>query len=193
MTAPVRTQRMAIDPGAVFVARAEARALLWASGEIDLHTAIDELWADAVRDGLVAKLGVDEVQRLLSDAFAPVRDDLPRADTDETNVPDENNTSTVEDSTFAAACRKADEKQFRKPRDPRIERARTLMDDDVSHERAWREFGTRAPGDVPIATLYTAEFLVQQNDPQRFKAWLARHSHAERQAIRKHLSKRDRS
>jgi hypothetical protein len=43
-----------IDAVAVFIARAEARALLWAAGEIDLHTAVDELWADAVRDGTTA-------------------------------------------------------------------------------------------------------------------------------------------
>jgi hypothetical protein len=85
MTAPVHQQAIRIDPVAVFVARAEARALLWAAGEIDLHTAVDELWADAERDGLVAKLGIDKMQRLLADAFAPERD-LPRhADV----VPDE--------------------------------------------------------------------------------------------------------
>jgi hypothetical protein len=73
MTAPLRQQGIRIDPLAVFVARAEARAMLWAAGELDLHTAVDELWAAAVRDGLVGKLGADRVQQLLADSFAAVR------------------------------------------------------------------------------------------------------------------------
>jgi hypothetical protein len=54
----------------VFAERCKARALLWQAGEIDLHTAVDELQAAAVRYGLVAKLGQDEVQRLMADAFS---------------------------------------------------------------------------------------------------------------------------
>jgi hypothetical protein len=79
MTAAAARASPAARPSAlaVFIARAEARAILWAAGEISLHDAVDQLWADAVRDGLVAKLGPDEVQRLLADAFAPQRDDLP--------------------------------------------------------------------------------------------------------------------
>jgi hypothetical protein len=82
------------DPIAVFTARAAARAMLWTAGELTLHTAVDELWAAAVRDGLVAKLGADEVQRLLADAFAPERDDLdpddvsPERDDPDDLVPD---------------------------------------------------------------------------------------------------------
>ena len=52
----------------VFIARAEARALLWQCGEMDLHEAVDELQAAAVRDGLVTELGQDEVQRLIAEA-----------------------------------------------------------------------------------------------------------------------------
>jgi len=53
---------------------------------------------------------------------------------------------------------------------------------------------TRRVADVPTATLRAAEYLVQQKDPARFKAWLAKHSRAERAAIRKYLqSKRGRS
>lgn|SRR5262245_14560764 len=61
---------------AVFVARAEARAMLWRAGELDLHDAVDELQAAAVRDGLVAELGQDRVQDIMVAAFAPVRDGL---------------------------------------------------------------------------------------------------------------------
>ena len=86
MTAPLRQQQIRIDPVAVFIARVEARAMLWAAGEMTLHDAIDELWADAVCNGLVAQLGVDKAQELLGTAFAPVRDDLP---CHEDAVPDE--------------------------------------------------------------------------------------------------------
>jgi hypothetical protein len=66
--------RGATGPSAVevFVARAEARALLWQAGEFDLHEAVDKLQADAERDGLVAAIGQDEVQRLMAEAFEAV-------------------------------------------------------------------------------------------------------------------------
>ena len=57
----------------VFTARAEARALLWQAGEFDLHDAVDELQAAAERDGLLAKLGQDAVQKIISKAFGVVR------------------------------------------------------------------------------------------------------------------------
>jgi len=62
---------------AVFVARAEARALLWQAGEFDLHQAVDELQAAAERDGLVTLLGQDPVQRIITEAFRKVREDAP--------------------------------------------------------------------------------------------------------------------
>jgi hypothetical protein len=58
---------------AVFVARAEARAILWAACEMDLHGAVDGLQEDAEESGLVAGLGQDAVQRILADAFGSVR------------------------------------------------------------------------------------------------------------------------
>ena len=67
-------QGIAIDPVAVFIARAEACALLYAAGEFDLHTAVDVLQADAERAGLVASIGQDEVQRIIAEAFAAVGD-----------------------------------------------------------------------------------------------------------------------
>ena len=58
---------------AVLVARAEARALLWQAGGLDLRAAVDELQAAAVRDGLVAELGQDTIQAIMAKAFARVR------------------------------------------------------------------------------------------------------------------------
>jgi hypothetical protein len=59
----------ALDPIEVFRARAEARALLWKVGALDLFEAVDKLQADAVRDGLVDAIGQDEVQRIMATAF----------------------------------------------------------------------------------------------------------------------------
>jgi hypothetical protein len=57
----------------VFIARAEARALLWQAGELDLHQAVDELQAFAVRDALVAEIGQDAVQEIISKGFGVLR------------------------------------------------------------------------------------------------------------------------
>ena len=75
MTAAARKLNGAARPiGAfeAFVARAEARAILWQACEFDLHDAVDVLWHAAERDGLVRELGPDRVQQLLADAFVGV-------------------------------------------------------------------------------------------------------------------------
>jgi hypothetical protein len=56
----------------VFQLRAWARAYLWAACEFDLHEAVDVLQRDAERDGLVAEIGQDAVQRFLAEAFGGV-------------------------------------------------------------------------------------------------------------------------
>jgi hypothetical protein len=188
MTAPLRQQRLRIDPVAVFIARAEARAMLWAAAEITLHEALDELWAAAVRDGLVARLGVDEVQKLLATAFALQRDDLPRdEDVSEPIADDEHDGLSP---TFTVACRKADKKQRRKPADPAIERVHRLLSDDVSFEKAWNELNN--PRGVPIATLHAAEYLLQLGDLERWKKWFDAYSAPERATILQHLEQRKR-
>ncbi len=73
MTAAVRQQQIRIGPLRVFIARCEARALLWQAGEFDLHEAVDVLQAAAVRDGLVAGIGQDAVQAIMAKAFEAVR------------------------------------------------------------------------------------------------------------------------
>jgi hypothetical protein len=63
----------------VFLARAEARALLWQIGEYELHDAVDELQLAAEKSGLVADLGQDAVQTIISMAFdAVMEDDEPQ-------------------------------------------------------------------------------------------------------------------
>ena len=78
MTTAARSQRAypsaRPSPLAVFIARAEARAQLYAAGELALHEAVDVLQATAVASGLVAELGQDEVQQIISEAFRKVRE-----------------------------------------------------------------------------------------------------------------------
>ena len=57
----------------VFKVRCEARALLVATGDLDLHEAVDGLQAAAVASGLVAALGQDSVQAIMADAFERVQ------------------------------------------------------------------------------------------------------------------------
>jgi hypothetical protein len=61
-----------VDPLAAFKLRCWARSYLWAVNEFDLHEAVDVLQRDADRDGLVDKLGQDEVQRIMAAAFHEV-------------------------------------------------------------------------------------------------------------------------
>jgi hypothetical protein len=64
-----------IDLIAAFEARCEARAQLWSVGEIvDLDEAVDVLQDSAEKTGLVAAIGQDEVQAIMTKAFRPVRE-----------------------------------------------------------------------------------------------------------------------
>jgi hypothetical protein len=57
----------------IFKGRCEARAILFAIGEYDLHRAVDVLQSAAEASGLVDEVGQDAVQALLAEAFARVR------------------------------------------------------------------------------------------------------------------------
>ena len=74
MTAAARKPVAAPAALDILIARAEARALLYAAGQLELHDAVDELQTAAVRDGLVVSLGRDEVQRILAEAFSAIGD-----------------------------------------------------------------------------------------------------------------------
>lgn len=117
------------------------------------------------------------------DAAACVQADLERLQASR-ELPD--------DSSFAAACRAADEKARRKPADPRVDRLRGLMADDVTLDRAWQETAHpwRAEGRAAARTLMAAEFLVREGDAERLRRWLDRHGTSERQAILRHLEQR---
>jgi len=58
---------------AVFIARAEARAMLWQCGELDLDEAVDVLQAASEASGLIEEIGQDAVQAIIAKAFEAVR------------------------------------------------------------------------------------------------------------------------
>jgi len=84
MNAPVRKPVVVgearADPVEVFRLRCASRAKLWHTGQIDLHSAVDELQHSAEASGLIDAMGQDAVEGLMVQAFAPLRDDLPRAE-----------------------------------------------------------------------------------------------------------------
>jgi hypothetical protein len=71
MTAHARNITAVTSPSVldVFVARAEARAILYRLDEMTLHEAVDGLQQAAVDSGLVAELGQDAVQRIMATIF----------------------------------------------------------------------------------------------------------------------------
>jgi hypothetical protein len=62
------------DLESAFAERAWARAYLYACGELSLQDAVDALQRAAEAYGLVRRLGQDEVQQLMAEAFVAVRD-----------------------------------------------------------------------------------------------------------------------
>jgi hypothetical protein len=69
-----RPREICVDPLDVLYERASTRAYLWFIGEYELAEAVDQLQADAVRDGLIRDIGHDHVQQILTDAFRPYRE-----------------------------------------------------------------------------------------------------------------------
>jgi hypothetical protein len=57
----------------MFIARAEARAVLWQAGEFELQEAVDVLQAAAEASGLVDEQGQDAVQAIIAKAFGAVQ------------------------------------------------------------------------------------------------------------------------
>jgi hypothetical protein len=177
------TYELAARPSAlaVFTARASARAVLFAANKIDLPEAVDRLQAAAERDGLLAEIGQDEVQAIMATAFAAVRDEP---------------TSFAEAAWTAPGWREA-AGAYHEKRDgqtltveiesERLDRLRGLLADGVSLKRAFAQINKLSPGDMPTATLQAAEFLLQQKDRARMRAWLSRHGADERAGVFRHL------
>jgi hypothetical protein len=69
ISAAPHTAKMAPSE-AVYAARCEARALLFVNGQLSLHEAVDELQTYAEQAGLIDRIGQEEVQRIMGEAFA---------------------------------------------------------------------------------------------------------------------------
>jgi hypothetical protein len=69
MSAALDNRNEIVDPAAAFRARCEAQAFLVTAGELAVHKAVDALQAAAAANGLVAELGQDAVQEIMSAAF----------------------------------------------------------------------------------------------------------------------------
>jgi hypothetical protein len=169
----------------VFSARCEARALLWQAGEINLHDAVDELQASAVRDGLGVKLGQDEVQRLMAEAFAPVRDDLVVR-----NLGDAWSAPSWRDAAIEYHQARGKRTLIVETEPERLARAHRLLADNVSLERAWADVSR--PAGVAASTLMAAKYLVREGDRERLRRWFvaAAPTTQERTAILQHLERR---
>jgi hypothetical protein len=170
----------------IFAARCEARAYLFAIGEYTLQDAVDVLQYDAEASGLVAELGQDAVQAIMSAAFAAVRDDLPTAEP----------SSSAEGAWNAPGWREA-ARDYHQARDGRVSIVEPgeLPDkwDELSAGALWDELNSPKRHGVASSTLLAAEHLVRLNDPKQLEAWLLRHSPAERAEIVAHFNKRRRS
>lgn len=61
-----------VDSVDAFVARANARAILYRAGVLDLHEAVDVLQEEAAT-GLVTEIGQDAIQAIMAEAFGHYR------------------------------------------------------------------------------------------------------------------------
>jgi hypothetical protein len=165
----------------IFTARAEARALLCFCGELELADAVDELQAVAERDGLVAAIGQDEVQRIIADVFAHVE-----ASGFGTNAAWESPGWRQAALDYHAA--RGANPTVVEIEPERLAALRALMADDVSIDQACHQLNA-GRGQVAASTLQTAEYLAAAGDAERWGVWLARHDDTERAAILQHLAK----
>jgi hypothetical protein len=138
---------------AVYAERCEARALLYMAGEISRHDAVDELQVYAEQSGLIDRIGQDEAQRLMREAFAAV--DLLRDD------------EAFEREIFLRTAELVERWEIADPRD------------------RWQHTGEAPPkvsaapprGEPyrPAESTIAAFWYVATREPEKLKAWLARH------------------
>jgi hypothetical protein len=135
-----------VAPDAVFAERCEASARRHLSGELSLHGAIDELQAYAEDSGLIDRIGQDEVQRIMGAAFAAA-DLLPEA-------ADELNEACEAEIMLAAADLVRRWESAYKPRPEPLRRPEPYR---------------------PAESTISAFWFVATREPEKLKAWLARH------------------
>jgi hypothetical protein len=178
LTPPPASQANRFDDGKTACEQPEAD-LIDAYAQAEWWLADDDDWVP------------DDV-RLLADAFAPLRSDLPRHEDGEADDP-------WDDPGWAEAARDYHAKRGKDVSTvtyspDELARLRALMADDVSIDRAWHEIKTeRLRERVPEATLKAAEFLIEQRDPAKLRAWLSKRTAQECAAILQCLEQRKRA
>jgi hypothetical protein len=183
----------AIPASDIFGAQAQARALLWQAGEIvELCDAVDPLVAYAADLGI----DVDAAQEIMAAVFAAVRDDLieePIEEPIEDGAADGRDApSWIEAAVEYAEARRASKRPLVVESDGGcLTRLRRLADNDVSLDAAWRTLN--AGQGITQSTIDATLFVIQQRDPERLRQWLARHTPAERAALRELFLKMERA
>jgi hypothetical protein len=145
------------DPVEVFTARCQARALLFTTGELDLHRAVDVLQDAAERTGLVTLIGQDAVQAMMADAFQAIQPDRSAAPAHPSN---ELYRLVTRDGVVSAA---------------ELQR---------EYDRALAE---RFRHRLPASTVDALYCVIAQKDPQRLRQFITGRSTHERKLIKAHL------
>jgi hypothetical protein len=148
------------NPITAFWVRCQARAYLWAACEYGLHEAVDDLQFSAEKTGLVAAIGQDHVQLLMSAGFKPYRPTKP----DHVPACDICGSSPCMNRSFCRLCRQIDRKN--QPVAPSNAPERGLA----------------------ASTIAAFCHVVRQNDPALLRTWLAGRTRDERNTFRKMLA-----
>jgi hypothetical protein len=147
---------------AVFRERASARAMLVAGGPTSLQDAVDGMQEVAAAQGLLAELGQDKIQEILSAAF---QIELP---TECETLSPEEVAEEIERIIYVRACSAVEQLELADPRD------------------RWRHTGEQQPRIEPAPTAprpcRTAQstidaffYVASLDNPEYLKRWLARH------------------
>jgi hypothetical protein len=142
----------------IFRERCEVRAILYEAGELELHEAVDVLQADAERTGLVEAIGQDAVQAIMAAAFSG------------------------EQSTSSFSPEEISEARLRAA----LASLTPEQRDDIAFKPTLKKEATDRPA-AAKSTLRAADYLLKQNDPERMRRWMDKHTAAERAAIIKHI------
>jgi hypothetical protein len=147
------------DLQTVFAERCEARAILVFNGQLSLHQAVDELQNDAESSGLIDLIGQDAVQDIMGTAFAVadmLPDELAEACEAEIMLAAANLVRQWELADSRDRWKHTGEAPPQLPRSPRCAPGTT---------------GPYKPADSTVAAFW----YVAAHEPDKLKAWLARH------------------
>jgi hypothetical protein len=133
-----------------FRARCQAAAASYATGQVDLISAVDALQDFAFTRGLVDEIGQDAVQAIMAAAFGPVRDEQPPSDEYEGLS-----------STFARACKLADAAIAERPV---LEHIPIVAQHGVPSAEALQRIYERSLEHPAASTIAAAQLLIRLGD-----------------------------